>query len=90
MQQFCWHSVQKNVSKLSASETDSEDDYKVEIPVGADDRCSSPWNKCKTYSDTEFDFSFVEKVQQFARDLSKSIFTASRGHFYIAEGLNPS
>ena len=79
-----WNSTQK-VSKLSAPDKDQQDDYTVEIPDEADDRCSSPWNKCKTYSDTEFDFSFVEKVQQFSRDLSKSIFTASRGHFYIAE-----
>ena len=48
------------------------------------DRCSSPWNTCRVYSDSEYDFTFVEKVQKFARALSKAIFVASRGHFYIA------
>ena len=63
---------------------EEEVDEEIEVPNDADDRCSSPWNTCKTFSDTEYDFTFVEKVQTFAKSLSKAIFVASRGHFYIS------
>ena len=56
----------------------------VDAPLDPDDRCNSPWNTCRVYSDSVYDFTFVEKVQTFARALSKAIFVASRGHFYIA------
>ena len=43
-------------------------------------KLTCPDKLCKTY-----DFTFVEKVQEFVKLLSKAIWTTSREHFYIGQ-----